>query len=176
MEPTELGQLGDPRDAVLDQMEPLEEKPLLGVLALYPIFDTLCSHLDISGLITLRKISKKLGTHLSTHMKERWNINRRLGRFVRDPCKFRSAIAHHDALVSGSFAIQFFDDVLFNGSDLDAYIQDGEGASAFGHYLRRGEGYALEKEEIEHAYSLDEIVKVRNLLNALQTVWYLTCS
>jgi hypothetical protein len=36
MEPTELGQLGDPRDAVLDQMEPLEEKPLLGVLALYP--------------------------------------------------------------------------------------------------------------------------------------------
>jgi hypothetical protein len=103
-------------------------------------------------------------------MKERWNINRRLGRFVRDPCKFRSAIAHHDALVSGSFAIQFFDDVLFNGSDLDAYIQDGEGASAFGHYLRRGEGYALEKEKIEHAYSLDEIFKVRNLLNALQTV------
>jgi hypothetical protein len=51
---------------------------LLDVLALYPIFDTLCSHLDIGGLLTLKKLSKTLSEHLATHSKERWNASRRL--------------------------------------------------------------------------------------------------
>lgn len=50
---------------------------LLSVLSVYPIFDTLCSHMDIGGLITLEKISKELAGHLATHKKERWNINKR---------------------------------------------------------------------------------------------------
>jgi hypothetical protein len=85
------------------QQRPKKGMSLLDVLALYPIFDTLCSHLDIGGLLTLRKLSKQLSTHLSSHMNERWNVNRRLGRFVRNPIGFRSQMARHDALISGSF-------------------------------------------------------------------------
>jgi len=119
MEPVPPSQ-GDPIDmgmAGLDLTEPPEEKSLLGILALYPIFDTLCSHLDIGGLLTLGKISKKLGTHLSTYMKERWNINRHLCRFVRDPLKLRSEMAPHEALIAGSFVTQFDDD-LWEGLSL----------------------------------------------------------
>lgn len=103
----------DPEAGSDTQQTPKEGKSLLAVLALYPIFDTLCSHLDIGGLLALRKLSKQLSTHLSTPMKERWNVNRRLGRFVRNPIEFRSQMARHNALISGSFVIQFFDDVFW---------------------------------------------------------------
>ena len=164
----------DPKDAAfarLDLTEPSEEKSLLGVLALYPIFNTLCSHLDIGGLLTVRKISKKLDTHLSTHMKERWNINRRLARFVRDPRKLRSEMARHGALISGSFVIQFFDDVIFQGSDLDIYVEDGEAASAFHHYLRQVECYTLDTEKTEPVdYDLPDIIRVRDLHSIVKTL------
>jgi hypothetical protein len=132
---------------------------LLDVLALYPIFDTLCSHLDIGGLLTLKKLSKRLSGHLATHSKERWNVNRRLRRFVRDPIRFRSQMARHNALISGSFVIQFLDDVLWEESDLDIYIENGEASLAFSEYLYGVEGYRAIKTE-EEEYAEFEIIKV----------------
>jgi hypothetical protein len=139
---------------------------LLDVLALYPIFDTFCSHLDIGGLLTLKKLSKTLSGHLATHSKERWNVNRRLRRFVRNPIKFRSQMAHHNALISGSFVIQFLDDVFWEEEPgLDIYIRNGEDFTSFSSYLCEEEGYGFVKakhsgEEEEEEYVEDEIIKV----------------
>jgi hypothetical protein len=59
-------------------------------------------------------------------------------------------MAQHGALIAGSFATQFFDNVLWKESDLDIYIQDGEGAAAFANHLRLTEEYTLEKSTITH--------------------------
>jgi hypothetical protein len=48
----------DPEAELDAQQTTKEGKSLLDVLALYPIFDTPCSHLDIDGLLALRKLSK----------------------------------------------------------------------------------------------------------------------
>jgi hypothetical protein len=40
-------------------------------------------------------------------------------------------MARHSALISGSFVIQFLDDVLWEESDLNIYIQKGEACFEF---------------------------------------------
>ena len=74
---------------------------LLDVLSLYPVCDRLCSHLDTYGLLHLQKISKSLSSNINAHMKRRWDINRKLQRFVHDPKGLRSQMSRHDALISG---------------------------------------------------------------------------
>jgi hypothetical protein len=47
----------------------------------------------------------------------------------------------YDALISGSFAIQFFDHVSWTESDLDIYVEGEESAKAMGRYLVEQEKY-----------------------------------
>lgn len=54
-----------------------------------------------------------------------FNINRRLRRFFRDPLVFRSLQAQTHTLISGSFALQFFDRSEYADSDLDLYTHPG---------------------------------------------------
>jgi hypothetical protein len=56
-----------------------------------------------------------------------------------------------DALISGSFALQFFDRVVWSESDLDIYVQhsrltaQSEESDALAQYLVSVEGYALDR-------------------------------
>lgn len=137
---------------------------LLSTFAIYPIFDTLCSFMDIKGLIELQKVSKEFAANLAIHRKERWNVNKKLTRFVRDPIKLRSLLGLHDALISGSFVLQFLDGVVWKESDLDIYVEDGMGAKALDHFLKT-EGYKLESSKRTDTdgtgYMVDEIIKAR---------------
>lgn len=89
---------------------------------------------------------------------------------MRDPIRLRSLLGKHDALISGSFVIQFFDGVLWKESDLDVYMEDGMSAKAFNHHLIEVEGYKLirsrRSEDVQDEFSYQEsgIVKVINLL------------
>ena len=67
-------------------------------------------------------------------------MNRALRHFVDDPCLFRSKLGEYDALVSGSFALQFFDRVFWPESDLDIFLPDAQ-EEGFGTYLSNSEGY-----------------------------------
>lgn len=58
----------------------------------------------------------------------------------------------HDALISGSFAIQFFERVMWKESDLDIFIGQGPGAEALEDYLCKQEGYSLSHEMKEGEY------------------------
>lgn len=51
-----------------------------------------------------------------------YSINKRLGHFVSVQDEFRSMQARTGALISGSFALQFFDDTFYPESDLDLYV------------------------------------------------------
>ncbi|KAL9002532.1 MAG: hypothetical protein Q9180_009968, partial [Flavoplaca navasiana] len=65
-------------------------------------------------------------------------------RFVNDPIGLRSKMGELDALISGSFAIQFFERVTWPSSDLDMYVKEGEGSDALCAYLVESEGYTLQ--------------------------------
>lgn len=68
-----------------------------------------------------------------------FNINRRLRRFFHNPLAFRSLQARTHTLISGSFALQFFDRTIYPESDLDLYTHPGFSKSV-GEWLI-GEGY-----------------------------------
>ncbi|KAH6684495.1 hypothetical protein B0J14DRAFT_13981 [Halenospora varia] len=91
----------------------------------YTIFDGICACLEPQDLIALQRTSKQLSGLFDTLFKTQWNINRQLKRFVHDPVVLRSLMSRLDALVSGSFALQFFERVVWKDSDLDIYVEYG---------------------------------------------------
>jgi hypothetical protein len=72
-----------------------------------------------------------------------WDINEKLGRFFMNPQAFRTELGRADALISGSFALQFFARRSWPESDLDVYLRDGDGVDHLGQYLVEVEGYDL---------------------------------
>jgi hypothetical protein len=80
-------------------------------------------------------------------------------------------MARHEALVSGSFALQFLDRVLWKDSDLDLYadypLHGVERATdALGQYLKKVEGYVLQaatfSTEHEYVARMKKVVLVWN--------------
>jgi hypothetical protein len=109
----------------------------------YPIFDTICAHLEPNDILYLRLTTKQLSPFFETLFRTQWNINRQLLRFIKDPISFRSQLAEHDALISGSFALQFFERRIWRDSDLDVYVEELKSPDALGDYLIENEGYTL---------------------------------
>ncbi len=145
---------------------------LIDVLSIYPICDRFLPELDISDLLSVRLLSKRLLPNITSHCQKRWDINRRLKRFVDYPTEFRTELGNANTFISGSFAIQFFDNVLWEGSDLDVYLKDdGKGASALAHYLITKEGYTRVEEKLpgQLDYLTEIIFKVRRTLNGIQS-------
>lgn len=134
---------------------------LLDILDIYPIFSNLCSHLDISGILLLRKVTKKWACHLDAYSRSCWNINRKLSRFVEKPVGLRCKLAELNALISGSFALQFFDDVVWKESDLDIFAQKGDECKVLEEYLVNEEGYVLEQCKEQEDYAMGGLVEVR---------------
>ncbi|KAF7887809.1 uncharacterized protein EAF01_010963 [Botrytis porri] len=122
------------------------------ILLCYPIFHNVCAHLDPNDIMLFRLTTTQLSPSFNSLFKTQWNINRQLTRFVQDPVGFRSRLAKHDALISGSFALQFFERRFWLDSDLDIYVQ---GANNFrdpeqiGKYLIKHEGYKLQGSKTE---------------------------
>jgi hypothetical protein len=141
-----LGQLSlgglESKEAQTQPSQQQSTQPI-DVLDNYVILSTLCSYLDIAGILPLKRVTKRWTDHISTHLKERWNINKKLKRFVVNPERFRTQLGRHDALISGSFVLQFFDGVVWEESDLDLYIPEAK-ATRLGHYLITKEEYQLQ--------------------------------
>jgi hypothetical protein len=142
----ELGQLslgGSETKGVQAQSSQKQSTRPIDVLDNYAIFNRLCLHLDIARILPLKRVTKRWSGHISTHLKERWNINKKLKRFIADPQRFRTELGRHDALISGSFVIQFLNGVVWDESDLDIYVHEVK-AAELGHYLITEEGYELQ--------------------------------
>jgi len=58
---------------------------------------------------------------VQSYIRRTFNINRSLSRFFSDPVEFRALQARTGTLISGSFALQFFDRSFYPESDLDLY-------------------------------------------------------
>ncbi|KAJ8482370.1 hypothetical protein ONZ51_g5420 [Trametes cubensis] len=76
-------------------------------------------------------------------MDRAFNVNKRLSRYFRDPSAFRSLQARTATVISGSFALQFFDRTFYPESDLDLYVHPNPLVLDVGLYLDT-EGYIFQ--------------------------------
>ncbi|KAF7945325.1 hypothetical protein EAE96_010100 [Botrytis aclada] len=145
----------------------------------YPIFDNICAHLDPKDILFFRLTTKQLCSSFNSLFMTQWNINRQLTRFVKDPVGFRSKLAKHDALISGSFALQFFERRLWLDSGLDIYVQDANNfrnPEQIAKYLVKYESYELQGSKTEansglinHAGQLKYISQIESYLRKSST-------
>lgn len=131
------------------------------LLNLYPVFHGVTSLLPIRDIIALTRTCRGLSKTYQYMLPVQWNIDRTLQRFVNDPCEFRSQMGRHNALVSGSLALQFFERVVWNDSDMDVFITKGDGATEFSRYICRRENYLYnESKTSAKIYPEDDISQV----------------
>jgi len=135
---------------------------LLDLFQCYPIFERLCAYMPIAGIIYLTQTCKALSHLYQTLLGlQQWNVDRDLLRFVEDPRRFRTQLGKCDGLISGSFALQFFERVYWEGSDLDIFVEDRIEAQKFEHYLSNVENYELSKESSHNDYGWGGPARVR---------------
>ncbi|CAJ2514168.1 Uu.00g022870.m01.CDS01 [Anthostomella pinea] len=117
-----------------------ERKPASIVDALNsdPVRKRILRLLDVTDLLKLCQTSFSIRYKIqSTH----WNINTKLSRFFDDPRALRSQLGRHDALIAGSFALQFLAGVEWLGSDCDILVKEGKRLESLSRYLISKERY-----------------------------------
>ena len=136
------------QDPILHGAGQLETtKPTLyDLFETYPIFDRLCLHLPIREIINLTRTCRALSKLYQTllHLQQ-WNVDRSLLRFVKEPRQLRAQMAKCDGLISGSFALQFFERVHWPDSGLDIFVREGHNAQQLELYILEKEGYEFSR-------------------------------
>ncbi len=125
---------------------------LFDVDSKYSIGTRICWLLPVQDTINLTKTCKAFSTLYGSLISSQWNMEWRLARFVRDVTSFRCQMAKTNALISGSFALQFFDRVCWPASDLDINIR--QGSDTLESYLCRVEGYTLQRSTDGDKYNM----------------------
>lgn len=119
---------------------------LLNAVAIPNVFNTLVSMLSIGEFVALSRTCRELSkTYNDLVAQGLWDIDRWLERFVDEPRALRQKIGESDGIISGGFAMQFMDRILWDpkNSDLDICVQSGDKAMAMEKYLEEAEGYDL---------------------------------
>ncbi len=116
---------------------------LTHLFACYPIRDQICSSLSIDAIIALSRTCKALSQTYQDLLPTQFNIDVKLSRFVTDPRRFRLQMRDDEALISGSFAVQYFDRTTYADSDLDVFVEHGDHVKGLDDYLTSAEGYQV---------------------------------
>ncbi|KAI0083066.1 hypothetical protein BDY19DRAFT_873362, partial [Irpex rosettiformis] len=77
--------------------------------------------LSPADICRLAKTTRVFRLMLSRNLSRLYSINRQLLRFFDDPSAFRILQAQTGAIISGSFALQFFTQTVVSEDDLDVY-------------------------------------------------------
>ncbi|KAI5927612.1 hypothetical protein F4810DRAFT_272395 [Camillea tinctor] len=118
-----------------------QNSPTLQTLfGIYPIRERIVRCLETRDVLRLCETSWAMRHDIKAN---EWDINVKLGRFIKDPAGFRSQLGRSDALISGSFALQFFERIIWPESDLDIMVQDGESLEGLSKFLTEKEGYEM---------------------------------
>ena len=109
------------------------------------IFDKISSYLNAAEFQVLRLVCKRC--YNAESLQRRFNINKMLYPFVADTQIFRSELGKHDALISGGFALNFFDLGGLDVPVLDIFVETGDQTDALVSYIENSEGYDKEDQE-----------------------------
>ncbi|CAD0114650.1 unnamed protein product [Aureobasidium uvarum] len=136
--------------------------PLLDIFTQYDrhhlVFDNIYQRLDIEDVVAISRTCKRLSSFYKNMLPCRWNINRRLARFVNDPKEFRSRLGQADALISGTFALLFFAQLYWLDSGMDIYVRQGSKADNLIRYIGADKSYRF-----EHSYGWSDYDQHRTL-------------
>ena len=108
----------------------------------YPVFIALCDCLAIAEIVSLTQTCKKFSDLYQYLLPIQWDVDKALRYYVDDPQGFRSQMARSDALISGTFAANFFEGVFWEREPLDVWVREGEGFWLFLAYLYDIAGYS----------------------------------
>jgi hypothetical protein len=124
------------------------QSPLLDIFTQHEryslVFDNIYQRLGIRDIIAISRTCKKLSSFYKNMLPCRWNINRRLARFVDDPKDFRHRLGVAEALISGTFALLFFAQLHWLDSGLDIYVRQGSKADALIRYIGEDKRYKFD--------------------------------
>ena len=87
-----------------------------------PIRERILHHTDTKSVLALSSTNRQLRASIR---ESEFNINVKLKRFVQDPYTFRTLLGHAGGLISGSFALQFFERVVWPETELDVFLDEG---------------------------------------------------
>ncbi|PPQ74440.1 hypothetical protein CVT26_001421 [Gymnopilus dilepis] len=108
--------------------------------------------IDIISLMTLSKCSKVLRRLFICYAQAKWDPAKRYRRWFSDVLEFRRVLRRSGAVISGSFALQYFDRSFYAESDMDLFVRIG-GVGPLCEFIR-SQGYA----SIGHHQDYDECV------------------
>lgn len=121
-----------------------------------PVYDAIFSCLTPVGLIRMALVSRAVHSAIKEFKRRAYNINKRLAYYFDDPLSFRSLMARTHMVISGSFALQFFDRSFYPNSDLDLYIRPDTSIEVVGSYLLN-EGYLFKPTPWQSSHYASEI-------------------
>ncbi|CAJ2514167.1 Uu.00g022860.m01.CDS01 [Anthostomella pinea] len=102
-----------------------------------------------------------------------WNINSRLARFFDDPRAFRAEIGHCNALITGSFVLEFFARTVSPGDHLKILVQKGQDADRL-EACFLSVGYQLTN--VNSSFETQERTLIKHGTNGAVTILYLYMS
>ncbi|KAH9896703.1 hypothetical protein C8Q73DRAFT_664433 [Cubamyces lactineus] len=123
----------------------LVQPPRVTALALLQsrtVYVYISSHCSPRSLLRFRQVNRAARQAVQDYMVRTFDISKRLERFFCNPTVFRSLQARTATVISGSFALQFFDRTYYPESELDVYVHPDRSVLDVGLYLE-SEGYAL---------------------------------
>ena len=106
----------------------------------YPILDALTLSLSLADCLVLCQVSRAFQQFSEFLRRRHLNIDLHLEDFVSKPKLFRSQLGKHRALISGVFALRFFELGRSKAPCLDVFIESGFHEKEFQKYLQAEEG------------------------------------
>jgi hypothetical protein len=107
---------------------------LESINANHVLSDRVFASLSPASILRYSRTYRSAYRAVSSYCLRTFNINQHVSRFFSQPLDFRSLQARTGLLISGSFALQFFDRTFYPNSDLDLYV-DWRYSREVGHWL-----------------------------------------
>ena len=128
------------------------------------IYDLLFSFSSPATIIRVSRTCRFARRAAVDYNSRAYNVDKRLRLFFQNPTEFRSLLARTSSIVSGSFALQFFDRAFYTESDFDLYVSLDQ-AVTVGKWIESsdgaGKGYVFRPRESQEEKIEDSIKKLR---------------
>ncbi len=111
------------------------------MFARHPVYDSIFCRLSPASFARMSRTCRDVREATLDFATRAYDLNRRLGHYFNNTPSFRELMAKTHLLISGSFALQFFDRTFYPGSDFDLYVHLDDDVIEVGRWLKT-EGYA----------------------------------
>ncbi|TFK88768.1 hypothetical protein K466DRAFT_520276 [Polyporus arcularius HHB13444] len=130
------------------------------MFARHPVYDNIFSRLSPASFARMSCTCRDVRDATIDFATRAYDINRRLAHYFSDPLAFRALMARTPLLISGSFALQFFERSFYPESDIDLYVYGQTDVLDIARWLEK-EGYTFKPSSGQRA-TVDAQIKARH--------------